>query len=156
MPASFSASGMLGVSNVARGSTADRSAEMALSCMRGLPFLAYITGSMTTWRGRYFFRPAATASMHAGVESMPTLTASGGMSSNTASIWSAMTLGEMSSMERTRAVFSATTETMTLMPNTPSADMVFRSAWTPAPPLQSDPAMVNAVFILPPSRESDA
>ena len=94
--------------------------------------------------------------MHAGVESMPTLTASGGMSSNTASIWSAMTLGEMSSMERTRAVFSATTETMTLMPNTPSADMVFRSAWMPAPPLQSDPAMVNAVFILPPSRESDA
>ena len=50
-------------------------------------------------------------------------------------------------MSITRAVFSATTDTMTLMPNTPCAAMVLRSACTPAPPEQSEPAIVSTFFI---------
>ena len=139
---------MLGVKRVAAGMTVLISVSIELSCIKGLPFFAYMTGSMTTWAGRYSRSLEATASMQAGVESIPTLTASGGMSSKTASIWSAMTFGEMSSIEMTREVFSATTETMTLIPKTPSADIVLRSACTPAPPLQSEPAMVRAVLIM--------
>ena len=80
--------------------------------------------------------------------SIPTFTASTSISVNTASIWSQITLGEMSSMEITRSVFSATTETITLIPYTPWAAKVFKSAWMPAPPLQSEPAMVNACFMV--------
>ena len=36
---------------------------------------------------------------------------------------------------------------MALMANTPLAVMVLMSAWMPAPPLESLPAMVKAVFI---------
>ena len=37
-----------------------------------------------------------------------------------------------------------------LIPKTPFTVIVFKSAWIPAPPLQSLPAMVNAVFIMAP------
>ena len=35
-----------------------------------------------------------------------------------------------------------------LIPYTPFAIIVFKSAWMPAPPLESLPAIVNAVFII--------
>ena len=85
--------------------------------------------------------------MQSGEDSIPILTASGTISSNTASICSSIIFGLISWMSITRAVFSATTETITLMPNTPCAAMVFRSACTPAPPEQSEPAMVSTFFI---------
>src|SRR5512134_712605 len=42
---------------------------------------------------------------------------------------------------------------MALVPKTPNAANVFRSAWMPAPPPLSEPAMVSALFI-PPLRRS--
>ncbi len=49
-------------------------------------------------------------------DSIPIFTASGGMSSNTASICCPTTAGSMFCEPITRAVFSATTDTITLMP----------------------------------------
>ena len=37
---------------------------------------------------------------------------------------------------------------MTDAPYTPSAPKVFRSAWMPAPPPESDPAMVTAIAVM--------
>jgi len=36
---------------------------------------------------------------------------------------------------------------MTLIPKPPKTVMVFRSAWMPAPPPESEPAMVNILLI---------
>src|SRR6266568_6956180 len=41
-------------------------------------------------------------------------------------------------------VFCTVTAVMAVMPNTPSALKVFRSAWIPAPPPESKPAIVSA------------
>ena len=83
--------------------------------------------------------------MHTGVESIPTFTASAPISSKTASICFSIMSGVTSWMAITRLVFSATTDTTTLMPKTPWAENVLRSAWIPAPPLQSEPATVNTL-----------
>ena len=63
-----------------------------------------------------------------GWESIPTLTASGGISSYTASICLAIISGLTSKISMTRAVFSATTETIALIPYTPCALKAFKSA----------------------------
>ena len=78
---------------------------------------------------------------------MPIFTASGKMSENTASICSFKNAGEASSMAVTPVVFWAVSAVTALMANTPFMVMVFKSAWMPAPPLLSLPAMVSAVFI---------
>jgi hypothetical protein len=44
-------------------------------------------------------------------------------------------------------VFWAVTEVIADVPKTPRAAKVFRSAWIPAPPPESDPAMVSARHI---------
>src|SRR5205085_6655507 len=44
-------------------------------------------------------------------------------------------------MERTPVVFCAVSAVMAVMPKQPSAEKVLRSAWMPAPPPESDPAM---------------
>src|SRR3954464_285567 len=46
-------------------------------------------------------------------------------------------------MAVTRTVFCAVTAVIALVPYTPSAANVFRSAWMPAPPPESLPAMVS-------------
>ena len=81
--------------------------------------------------------------MSAALETMPILTAIGGMSSNTASIWSARISGSAFCTARTPVVFCAVSDVMADMPNTPLASIVFRSAWMPAPPEESDPATVS-------------
>ena len=43
----------------------------------------------------------------------------------------------------TPVVFCAVSAAMAVIPNTPLASMVFKSAWIPAPPEESDPAMLN-------------
>ena len=74
---------------------------------------------------------------------MPNFTVRQGRSSSTASIcWRTMD-GSMPWMARTSQVFCAVMAVMAEVPNTPMADMVFRSACIPAPPLLSEPAMVN-------------
>src|SRR2546425_7792887 len=50
-------------------------------------------------------------------------------------------------IESTARVFWAVTHVITLVPWTPTAAKLFRSAWIPAPPPESLPAIVRAVFI---------
>src|SRR5690606_5602760 len=47
----------------------------------------------------------------------------------------------------TPKVFCAVNDEITLAPNTPSAEKVFISAWMPAPPPLSLPAIVNAMGV---------
>jgi len=49
----------------------------------------------------------------------------------------------MSWIARTPCVFCAVSAVITDAPYTPSAENVFKSAWMPAPPLESEPAMVR-------------
>lgn len=44
-------------------------------------------------------------------------------------------------------VFCAVLEVITDVPNMPLADIALKSAWIPAPPPESAPAIVNACFI---------
>src|SRR5882672_1440619 len=51
-------------------------------------------------------------------------------------------------MPVTPCVFCAVSAVMTEAPYTPSAEKVFRSAWMPAPPPESEPAMVTAIAVM--------
>ena len=59
-------------------------------------------------------------------------------------ICSATVAGASSSKPATPLVFWTVTAVIAVMPNTPSALNVLRSAWIPAPPPESDPAIVSA------------
>lgn len=78
---------------------------------------------------------------------MPILTASGKMSSHTASSCCFKNSGVDSWTAMTPVVFSAASAVTALMAYTPFMVIVFRSACMPASPMQSLPAIVNAVFI---------
>ena len=67
---------------------------------------------------------------------------------NTASSCSPRNSGVASMMSVTPVVFWAVRAVTALMANTPLSVMVLMSAWIPAPPLESLPAIVNAVLIL--------
>src|SRR2546428_12280511 len=66
------------------------------------------------------------------------------MSVATARIWSPTVCGDSSSYPCTPSVFWMVTAVIAVMPNTPRALNVLRSAWMPAPPPESLPAIVNA------------
>ncbi len=85
--------------------------------------------------------------MMPAVASMPIFVASGGMSVATASICAATKSGDSVTTPVTPSVFWAVTAVIADMPKTPCAANVFRSAWMPAPPLESLPAIVRAVRI---------
>ena len=87
---------------------------------------------------------AATASTIAAVASMPIFVASMRMSRATASICAVTRSAGNGATAVTPRVFCAVTAVMALVPYTPNAAKVFRSAWMPAPPLESLPAMVSA------------
>ena len=148
--AMHSASGIFGVITVAKGTIVLSKQSTLDGGINAHPFLAYMTGSTTIFFGLYSISFLYTASMHTGVDNMPIFTASTFISSNIASICSSIIFGVISSILITLEVFSATTQTTTLIPNTPRLDIVFKSACIPAPPLQSEPAIVNAVFIIYP------
>src|SRR5207247_9433403 len=78
--------------------------------------------------------------------SMPLFTARGGRSSATASSCLFTSATGTASQARTPTVFCAVTAVTTLVPNTPNWWNVFRSAWSPAPPPESEPAIVRAIF----------
>ena len=78
---------------------------------------------------------------------MPIFTASGRISSNTASICAPTTSGEISCTARTPQVFCAAMAVMTVSAYRPYDAMVLISAWMPAPPLESEPAMLSTAFI---------
>ena len=77
---------------------------------------ATITGSSTTLLCRQRSRPAATASITAGCESMPIFTALTSRSENTASIWAAMKSPGTSWMAVTPLVFCAVSAVTTQAP----------------------------------------
>ena len=79
----------------------------------------------------------------AAEESMPVLTAWTPMSSTTAWNWARTASSGSSQAPCTTSEFCAVTAVSTLMPCTPSASIVLRSAWTPAPPPESEPATVS-------------
>src|SRR2546425_9159955 len=90
--------------------------------------------------------PSATASTRAAEPSIPDFTAAGGRSSASASSWRVTSATGTGSQLLTPTVFWAVTAVTTLVPNTPNWWNVFRSAWTPAPPPESEPAIVRAIF----------
>ena len=77
--------------------------------------MATITGSSTTGTPRPR-SPSATASMMAGDDSMPILTAPTAMSSKTASIWAVTMSTGTSCTAVTARVFCAVSAVMTLAP----------------------------------------
>src|SRR5437016_3142783 len=79
------------------------------------------------------------------VASMPVLTASAPMSSSTASICCATSSAATAWTVCTPRVFCAVMAVMTLAPYTSKAANALRSAWMPAPPPESEPAMVSAL-----------
>jgi len=75
---------------------------------------------------------------------MPILMASAPMSSSTERICPTTNSTGTGCTPVTPTVFSSTTATMAEVPKHPQAEKAFRSAWMPAPPLGSLPAMVRA------------
>ena len=76
-------------------------------------------------------------------KSIPVFAASTPMSSKTASSWARMKSGGSSWTAVTAAVFCAVSATSADIPWQPAAANAFRSAWIPAPPPESDVAIVN-------------
>ena len=84
-PQSTSASGMLGVSTVASGSSSRSSVSTASSQISREPDVDTITGSTTTLPAPYFFKLSAITRINSADDTMPIFTASGLMSVNTQS-----------------------------------------------------------------------
>ena len=141
LPVRAVASGMLGVITRASGSSLPVSTVEASSLMRRAPDVATMTGSTTMFSARQRSRRCAIVSMMAAEDTMPIFTAAGGMSSNTASICSPTNSGVASSTPRTPVVFCAVSAVMAVSANSPWAAIVLMSAWMPAPPLESEPAI---------------
>ena len=65
------------------------------------------------------------------------------MSSATARTWATIIAGETVSIAVTATVFCAVIAVIADVPCTPAAANAFRSAWMPAPPPESEPAIVR-------------
>ncbi len=70
------------------------------------------------------------------------------MSSQIALSWARMNSGGASWIARTSVVFWAVSATTALIPWQPSRANAFRSAWMPAPPPESDVAIVRHLGML--------
>ena len=79
---------------------------------------------------------------------MPVFAACGFRPEVTALIWALTISGVQAWMPYTPAGFCAVKQVMAEVPCTPNEANTFRSAWIPAPPPLSDPAMVRAQGIL--------
>ena len=88
---------------------------------------------------------AATSRTIAALASMPVLVPSTAKSSRTVSTCWRTNAGSRAITARTSAVFWAVTAVRAQVPWTRCAANVFRSACAPAPPPESEPAMVSAV-----------
>ena len=140
--ASASASGRFGVTTVASGNSRATSASTASSSSSFAPELATITGSTTSGTG-CASRKSATVSISSREKSIPVFAASTPMSSKTASSCAPTKPGGSSWTAVTPDVFCAVSATIALMPWQPAAANAFRSAWMPAPPPESEPAIVR-------------
>ena len=103
------------------------------------------TGSTTSWARRPSAARAATSATIGAVASMPVLTLRTAKSSSTVSTCWRTKAGSSATTPRTSAVFCAVTAVSAHVPCTRSAANVLRSACAPAPPPESDPAIVSAV-----------
>ena len=102
---------------------------------------------MTIFLKPYDFIDFSITSINSEEETIPIFTASGKMSVATALICSSKNSGLTSNILKTPVVFCAVKEVIALMPKTLQHVNVFKSAWMPAPPLESLPAIVRTVFI---------
>jgi hypothetical protein len=136
--------GMFGVISVASGISRSRNALNALSSSRRAPLVAIMTGSSTTNAGRYVSSASATAWMTSALASMPSLTAPTVKSSKQASICARRKPTGGTCTALTPRVFCAVRAAMAESPCTRWAANALRSAWMPAPPPESEPAMVSA------------
>ena len=148
MPASAPASWRFGVTTVASGSISLTSAARASGSSSESPDLAIMTGSSTTCPCASARSRPATSAMIGAVESMPIFTASAPKSDSTESSCLPTNAGGRLKTPWTPTEFCAVTAVSTLMPKTRNAENVLRSAWMPAPPPESDPAMVSALGTL--------
>src|SRR4030095_9134968 len=104
-----------------------------------------MTGSTTIGARSPAPSRSATAPMIGAVDSIPILIASAPKSLRTASSWRATNSGGRLWTPVTPTEFCAVTAVSTDMPNVRNAENVSRSAWIPAPPPESDPAIVSAL-----------
>ncbi|MDI2023628.1 hypothetical protein PJL18_04176 [Paenarthrobacter nicotinovorans] len=154
-PDSDSASKWFGVTKVASGRICAFKAWSVSSAWPGSWPLQINTGSSTTCLNEPSVKAFSTVLMVAGLPSMPIFTVSrtdgapeaAPYAAVVASSWSAMTCWSTGT-KRWFQLSCGLKETMHVrfaMPNTPSSWKVLRSAWAPAPPVASEPAMVRAM-----------
>src|SRR5690606_14871771 len=122
-----------------------RSASSASSASRRAPLVATITGSTTTCAGRCRCSARATVSITGALASMPSLTAPIRKSSKQASICASRNSSGGTCTAVTPRVGGAVSAASADSPCTPWAAKVLRSAWMPAPPPESEPAMVSTL-----------
>src|SRR3954470_138902 len=139
-PVSARASSRLGVTTFASGKSRRTSTSTASSSSSRAPELVTMTGSTTRGSGCSSSQ-SATVSMIAREKSIPVFAASIPMSPATASSCARTNHGGTSWMAVTSRVFCAVRATIADMPWTPAAANAFRSAWIPAPPPESEPAI---------------
>src|SRR5262249_3332724 len=111
------------------------------------PLSATITGSTTTGASPSSSRPSTTALIVGSSPSIPIFAASTPMSSATARIWSTIISRGTACTEVTPVVLCAVSATIAEVPCTPHAAKALRSAWIPAPPPESEPAIVIATGV---------
>ena len=145
--ANFSASIRLGVTRRACGSNLVRISSMASSSSSLWPLVAIITGSTTTGMLVSAAIASQTAATTSWLGSIPVLIARTSKSATTVSICAVTSPAPIASAAVMPTVFWAVTAVMAQTPCTPCAANVFRSAWMPAPPPESLPAIVRAVCI---------
>src|SRR5215207_273318 len=145
-PATGPSSVRFGVSTVASGTISCRTAAMASPASNASPCLDTDTGSTTTGTpaGRVRSSPATNRTMSADA-SMPVFTASTPMSSTTLRNCASTCSAGSSQAPWTPRLFCAVIAVSTLIPCTPLASIALRSAWIPAPPPESDPAIVSTL-----------
>ena len=105
------------------------------------PDVETITGSTTRLFTPYLITALATSCARGTEGTMPVLRLSVPMSSSTASSCARSISGLVSATFDTPLVFCAVRPVMAVVENTLNASQVFMSAWMPAPPPESDPAM---------------
>ena len=132
------------MTSVASGRSRTRSTSTASAASSACPCLLTNTGSTTRVPIPVSATASATASTIEAFASIPVFAASTPMSMATARIWSPTSPAETASYPLTPIVFCTVTAVIAVIPKTPSALKVLRSAWIPAPPPESLPAIVSA------------
>ena len=135
------------MTTAASGSRLSRITSSASAVRRRWPEVDTITGSTTSGPQPFSRIVRETRRTSDASASMPVLSAAGGRSSASAMSCAATIASGTVSTARTPRVFCAVIATITDVPKTPNWWKVLRSAWIPAPPPESEPAIVRAICI---------